>query len=124
MKQISLYYDDECPFCKEYSKYIELRKKYEVQLINARESIEKIKTFREKGFDINDGMIVELDGDIYQGADAAKLLDECISKDKFIDKVISFFVKVPGFKQVIYPIILLFRRIILKISGRDPDIKY
>lgn len=124
MKQISLYYDDECPFCKEYSKYIKLRKKYDVQVLNARESIEKIKTFKEKGFDINDGMIVELDGAIYQGADAAKLLDDCISKNKLIDKLISFFVKVPGFKQVIYPVILLFRRIVLKVSGRNPDIKY
>ncbi len=124
MKQISLYYDDECPFCKEYSKYIELRKKHDVQVLNARESIEKIKTFREKGFDINDGMIVELDGDIYQGADAAKLLDECISKDKFLDKFISFFVNLPVFKQVIYPVVLFFRRVILKIFGKEPDIKY
>jgi predicted DCC family thiol-disulfide oxidoreductase YuxK len=124
LKQISLYYDEECPFCKEYSKYIELRKKYDVQVLNARDSIEKIKIFREKGFDINDGMIVELDEDIFQGADAAKLLDECISKDKIIDKMISFFVKVPGFKQVIYPVVLVVRRIVLKVSGRDPDIKY
>ncbi|MFV7790544.1 DCC1-like thiol-disulfide oxidoreductase family protein [Aliarcobacter lanthieri] len=124
MKQISLYYDDECPFCKEYSKYIELRKKYDVQVLNARDSIETIKTFREKGFDINYGMIVELDGDIYQGASAAKLLDKCISKDKFIDKVISFFVKLPGFKQVIYPLVLVVRRIVLKVSGKNVDINY
>jgi len=69
-------------------------------------------------------MMVELDGDIYQGADAAKLLDDCISKDKFLDKCISFFVKFPGFKQVIYPVVLVVRRIVLKISGRNPDIKY
>jgi predicted DCC family thiol-disulfide oxidoreductase YuxK len=124
LKQISLYYDDECPFCKEYSKYIELRKKYDIQVLNARESIEKIKTFREKGFDINNGMIVELDGDIYQGSDAAKLLDDCISKNRLIDKLISFFVKFHGFKQVIYPIVLVFRRVVLKVSGKNPNIKY
>ena len=124
MKQINLYYDEECPFCKKYSKYIELRKKYEIKIVNARESINKINNFRENGFDINDGMIVELDDKIYQGADAAKLLDDCILKDNFIDKFISFFVKVPIFKQIIYPIVLIFRRIILKISRKNPDIKY
>lgn len=124
MKQISLYYDDECPFCKDYIKYIELRKKYEVQAINARETIEKIKTFREKGFDINNGMLVEFDGAIYQGADAAKFLDECISKNGLLDKLISFSVKLPGFKQLIYPVVLLSRRIILKFLGKNPDIKY
>lgn len=124
MKQIKLYYDDDCPFCKEYSKYIELRKKFDISLINARDDLEKMALFKDKGFDINSGMIVELDEKIYQGADAAIILDDCIKKDKLIDKILSFFVKLPGFKQVIYPVVLVFRKAILKIFGKSLEIKF
>jgi len=124
LKKINLYYDDECPFCKKYSKYIELRKKFDIKIINARDSINEIKNFRTKGFDINDGMIIELDDNIYQGADAAKVLDGCTLKDNFLDNFFSFFIRVPGFKGIIYPSILFIRMIILKISGKNPDIAY
>ena len=56
LKKIKLYYDHECPFCKEYSKYVELRKTFDIEIINAREELEKINAFKNKGFDINDGI--------------------------------------------------------------------
>lgn len=124
MKQIKLYYDKECPFCKKYSDYIELRKRYDIKIINARDAIKEIKTFKEKGFDINKGMIIQLDSKIYQGANAAKVLDNCIYKNSLIDKTISFFIKVPGFKNIIYPLVLIFRKIILRVFGKNPNIKY
>ena len=45
LKKINLYYDDECPFCKEYSKFVELRKIFDINIINAREAIVKINRF-------------------------------------------------------------------------------
>ncbi len=124
MKTIKLYYDEECPFCKEYSKYIQLRKKYDIEIINAREAIEKMKYFIDKGFNINDGMIVEIGLNIYLGADAARILDDYISKDTFIDKFISLFVKIPGFKNIIYPLVKLIRTIVLKLLRKDPSIEF
>jgi predicted DCC family thiol-disulfide oxidoreductase YuxK len=124
LKQINLYYDNECPFCKEYSKYIELRKKYDVHIINARVSIERIKFFKEKGFDINDGMIVETNDKIYHGADAAEFLDKCIHKSTFIDYLIGFFIKIPGFKGILYPFVKIIRLLLLKIYGKNTNIKY
>jgi len=76
MKKIKLYYDDDCPFCKEYSKYIQLRQKYDVELLNARDCIDEIVLFKEKGMDINEGFIVEFvdDAITLQGAAAVKEL--------------------------------------------------
>ena len=52
-KTINIYFDEECPFCRYYANYVKLKDNYDLHLFNARESLEKIKLFREKGFDIN-----------------------------------------------------------------------
>lgn len=122
MKKITVYFDNECPFCKEYSRYIDLRKKYELDLIDARGSPKEIASFKERGFDINDGVIVELEGELFQGADAVKLLDGAIEKNSLIDKSISAIVRFPLFKRAIYPMVLIVRKVVLKILGRSMEI--
>ena len=124
LKKIKLYYDEECPFCNEYSKYVELRKKYDIKIFNARESIDKIKVFRNKGFDINDGMIIECESKIFQGSDAVKIIDKHIDKKRVLDQFISVVINLPGFKLLVYPIVKFLRIIILKLLGRNPKINY
>lgn len=124
LKKINLYYDEDCPFCKEYSKYVELRKKYDIKIFNARESIDKIKVFRNKGFDINDGMIIEYESKIFQGSDAVKIIDKYIDKKSVFDQFISVIINLPGFKLVVYPIVKFLRIMILKLLGRNPKINY
>jgi predicted DCC family thiol-disulfide oxidoreductase YuxK len=123
--KVELFYDDECPFCKEYSKFVEIRKKHDISIQNARDSLDKIVKFRDQGYDINKGMIVLIDDTkIYQGAQAAKVLDELIESKNIVDKLISLVVKMPGFKSIVYPIVLWIRRIVLKLTRKNPDIKY
>lgn len=124
LKKINLYYDEDCPFCMEYSKYVELRKKYDIKIFNARESIDKIKVFRNKGFDINDGMIIEYESEIFQGSDAVKIIDKYIDKKSVFDQFISVIINLPGFKLVVYPIVKFLRIMILKLLGRNPKINY
>jgi len=124
LKKINLYYDDECPFCKEYSKFVELRKIFDINIINAREAIVKINTFREKGYDINDGMIIEFEDKIFQGSDAVKIIDKNISKKTFFDKFLSRLIRVSFFKIFLYPLAKFFRIIILKLLGKNPKINY
>ena len=124
LKKIKLYYDRECPFCKEYSKYVELRKTFDIEIINAREDLEKLNAFKNKGFDINDGMIIEHEGNIFQGSDAVKIIDNYILKKSGIDIFFSFIINLPGFKQIIYPLVKAVRIIILKSLGRSTKINY
>lgn len=124
LKKINLYYDEECPFCKKYSKYIELRKKYDIKIFNARESTDKIKVLRNKGFDINDGMIIEYESEIFQGSDAVKIIDKYIDKKRVFDQFISVIINLPGFKLVVYPIVKFLRIMILKLLGKNPKINY
>jgi len=124
LKKINLYYDDECPFCKEYSKYVELRKKFDIKIINARQSIEKIKEFKSKGIDINNGMIVEYEGEIFQGSDGIRIIDKYIDKKRTSDRLISAIIKLPGFKLLIYPLVKFIRKVVLKLLGKNPKINF
>ena len=126
MNKIILYYDDDCPFCKEYSKYIKLRQKYDVELLNARDCIDKILLFKEEGMDINEGFIVEFvdEGMTLQGAAAVKELDKTLNKTGIVDKTISAIVRTSLFQSVLYPVVKVVRIVLLKLIGKDTNIKY
>ena len=121
MRKVKFYYDGECPFCKEYSKYIELRKKYDIEILNARDNLEKIIEFRAKGYDIDEGMILEVSPGkkLYHGADAAKVLDRMIEKKGVFDKFISMVVELKFFKSIVYPIVKFVRIVLLKLMGKQ-----
>ena len=124
LNKIKLYYDKECPFCNEYSKYVELRKVYDIEIINAREALDKLKDYKDKGFDINNGMIIEFEDNIFQGSDAIKIIDKYIVKKGIIDRFLSVFIHFPGFKSIIYPIVKIIRLIVLKLLGRNTKINF
>lgn len=124
LKKIKLYYDKDCPFCNEYSKYVELRKTYDIEIINAREELEKLNYFKSKGFDFNNGMIIEYEENIFQGSDAIKIIDKYIVKKGIIDRLLSLFIHFPGFKSIIYPILKIIRLVILKLLGRNTKVNF
>jgi len=111
---IDIYYDKECPFCNQYAKLIALKKDHSINIKNAREHLEILKEFKTKGFDINNGVIVVCNDNIYQGSDAIVFLDKLDKKSSIYD---NWF-----FKKVCYPAIKFTRFILLKIFGRNPNI--
>lgn len=117
--KIDIYYDKECPFCKKYAKIVSLKQKHSIDILNAREHLHKLKEFKSLGFDINEGLIIQikdLDNKILQGSDAVVFLDKLDKKISFYDNSI--------FKKVLYPLIKLFRIVVLKIFGKNPNIKF
>lgn len=108
--KIELFYDKECPFCNSYAKYLKLKENHTLILFNARDSKKYLDFFRAKGFDINDGFIIRVDEkSIYQGVDAIVLLNDLAQKKIYFPDNLFF-------RDIIYPIIKLFRMFILFIS--------
>ena len=111
--KIEMYYDKECPFCNSYAKYVKLKESHQLILLNAREHLEKIDELKKRGFDINNGYIIEVDNkNIYQGVDAIIFLND-ISKRKV------FFADNYLFRNIIYPFIKLLRKLALKINKKQ-----
>ena len=115
-KNINIYFDKECPFCNYYAEYCLLKNKHNIFLHNAREVPEKIEMFEKNGIDINEGIIIEIDGITSQGSDAIINLNKSSSK-----KII--FIDTKFFKYFIYPLLKIFRKILLFILRKDSHIK-
>lgn len=115
-KNINIYFDKECIFCNYYAEYNLLKVKHNLFLHNARENPEKIRYFKKNGFDINEGIIIDIDGMLFQGSNAIINLNNLSSK-----KIILLDNKL--FIYLIYPIMKIFRKVVLFILGKKSNIK-
>ncbi len=119
MKEIVLYYDGECPICRQYSTYVELRKHYDVKICNAREYMDAMNDFAQKGYNINQGMILTIGDKIYQGHHVIVKLNELLAHKSLSDQCVHRLMGIPSFVRLIYPLIKGVRRVILKVIGVD-----
>jgi predicted DCC family thiol-disulfide oxidoreductase YuxK len=70
-----LLYDGECPVCSGFVKFAEFRRRHtHLQLLDARHEPGLVAELRRDGYEINDGMVLVVDGQLYYGADASKKL--------------------------------------------------
>ena len=123
MKTITVYYDNECPFCSEYSKFIKLQSIYNVVLINARECHEEMQFFSDKNMNINDGFIIEFKDTYLQGDEAVVFLSKSINAKSFLGRL---FVNLMGnkyFMSFVYPIVKVIRIILLLLIGKNYKIE-
>src|SRR5262245_8077288 len=102
-------YDGECPFCSRYVQMVRLERRFAVELVDARQQAERIKGY---GLDLNQGMIADLDGEIYYGADAVWLLSTLSGR-------LGPLAWRP-FARALYPWLRRGRHLTLKALGRKP----
>ena len=70
-----LLYDGECPFCSRYVVHVRLRAAIgPVMLANAREHPALVEEVRRLGYDVDEGMVLKLNGRYYHGADCIHAL--------------------------------------------------
>ena len=118
MKKINIYYDGHCPFCKSYVKLQRLRESYLVNLIDLRESPQKVLEFTEIGYDLDEGMVVEIEEKAYCGSEAVYMMS--LFQDNSILGSLwraIFFNKT--LTSIFYPVLVFFRNSTLFILGRS-----
>lgn len=121
MKQtITLLYDGECPICRQYKKYVELRKKYDIALKNAREEKETVRRLREEGYDMNEGMILIIGDDIYHGEQALLRIESLIRPGKFRGAALKRLSASPRLTKAVYACMKGVRSLLLKWKNIDP----
>ncbi|MAP96298.1 MAG: hypothetical protein CMK07_15240 [Ponticaulis sp.] len=109
-------YDGECPFCQSYVGFARLRKAVgEVELIDAREAPELVADYHERGFPIDEGMIVDTGDVVYFGGDAVWAINSLVSRNPLL-KLMSG----RKFLKVIYPSLRFGRNSVIRLLGRKP----
>lgn len=68
-----LLYDGECPVCSRYVEFVHFQEAVgQVVLVNAREAPELVAQLNRKGYAINEGMVMQLNGKLFYGGDCMR----------------------------------------------------
>jgi len=73
--KIEILYDDQCLVCRSYCTKVQLKDDAQkIILTDARKSSVLMDKVTAQGLDIDEGMVVKLDGKIYYGSEAMRVL--------------------------------------------------
>jgi len=116
-----LLYDKECPFCHSYVRYIRLKKlNSNIELLNARNNKNLVTKCYKKGLDINEGMILNLDGNIYFGAQAIHILALMSTSSNLFNRINKKIFQHQVLANLLYPVLRCGRNIVLRFIGKNP----
>ena len=112
-------YDGECPFCNHFSELLELRSGLpDLTIKNARDNLPEMKSLLERGYDLDNGAILLKGDEVLHGAQAINWICSQITKpsDELL-KLIALTFSSKLRTDVIFPLLILARRILLFVKG-------
>lgn len=116
-----LIYDGECPFCSTYARLGKFREAVgPVRLINAREDAPEVQRARALGYDLNEGMLLHLDGQYYYGADCLNRVALLSSGPGAFNRINRALFRSPRVAAAVYPLLRTGRNATLRLLGRTP----
>lgn len=117
--KLIIVYDGECPFCTAYIRLLRLKKSFdEVVLINAREKSAYKEEILLLGLDLDEGMVVHLDGRWMHGDEAIHFLSLASTENGFWNRLMAVVFRSPVRSKFLYPFLRCGRNIALHLLGR------
>ena len=118
-KDILLVYDKECPVCDNYCQLVRIEESVgDLKLIDARESSDVLDEITSLGLDIDQGMVLKMEGEIYYGADAIHALALISSRYGFFNRLNYLMLYSKRVSRILYPALRCGRNLLLKILGK------
>ena len=87
----------------------------QVELLSARSADERIKEFLALGYRLDDGMLVQIDGLVYAGAEAMHQLATISNQHGMLNQMQRFVFSRKWLAHLLYPLLRLGRRLVLLI---------
>ena len=118
--EASIVYDGQCPFCSKYVQLVRLRELLGyVELINARDGGALVDEIRAAGIDLDDGMVLKLDGRLYHGADCIHMLALLSTPSSWFNRVNAAIFRSSATSKLLYPSLRACRNAVLRLLGRS-----
>ncbi|MBL8569054.1 MAG: DUF393 domain-containing protein [Phreatobacter sp.] len=115
-----LLYDGECPFCARYVAHARLIEAAgPVALIDARMRPDLARLHAAGGMDINEGMILRLDGNTWFGGDVLNRLALLSTRSGLFNRANAALFRHPRLSRLLYPLLRGGRNAALRLLGRD-----
>lgn len=115
-----LIYDGDCPFCSRFATMTRLRSSIgPLRMIDARDGGPEVLAAQNAGYDLDDGMVLMLDGVIYHGADCLNRLALLSTRSDLFNRLNAWAFRSSLVSRVSYPILRFGRNLILRLLGRS-----
>jgi predicted DCC family thiol-disulfide oxidoreductase YuxK len=116
---ILLVYDKECPLCNAYCQVVRIRETVgNLRIVDARESTAVMQEITNMGLDIDQGMVLKMDDQLYYGTDAIHALALISSRSGLFNRMNYWIFRSKHASQILYPLMREGRNLLLKILGR------
>ena len=116
---ITLVYDGECPVCSAYCKALALRRlDSEFKVLNAREPHPIVREINRLGLDMNEGLILKINGEYYHGADAINRLALLTTSGGMFNRINYYVFRSRFLSRMLYPILRTGRNLLLILLGK------
>lgn len=114
----TIIYDGDCPFCRNYVRLVRLRDSIgDVDLVNARDNLVLASELAAKGMDLDEGMVLILDGRAYHGAECVQRMALLSTPSGIFNRVNRFIFRRPRLARVLYPVLRAGRNATLAMLG-------
>ncbi|HEX7763896.1 MAG TPA: DCC1-like thiol-disulfide oxidoreductase family protein [Cellvibrio sp.] len=118
-KQVVLVYDKECPACDNYCRLVRIREDIgDLVLVDAREPGPILDEITALGWDIDQGMVLKLEQQLYYGSDAIHMLSLLGSRSGVFNRLNYWLFKSKRLSHLLYPLLRALRNLLLKLLGK------
>ena len=118
-KPIYLVYDKQCPLCENYCQMVRIRESVgELVLVDARTNKEIMQEITEAGLDIDQGMVLKMDDNLYYGADAIHVISLISSRNGLFNRLNYWLFRSKYLSKISYPILRAMRNLLLKALSK------
>lgn len=117
--EILLVYDKQCPVCDAYCQIVRIRESVgDLKIVDARENSGVMKEITAQGLDIDQGMVLKMDNQLYYGADAIHALALISSRSGLFNRMNYRIFSSKTASAWLYPVLRSLRNLLLKILGK------
>ena len=116
-----LLYDGECVYCRTYARKARIRTPAGKRLpfIDGRKAPRLVGELRRDGCDIEDGMILVLEGQRYQGAEAMEVLGAMATESGWVNRMTRWVGSSSERARFVYPWFRRLRKVGLWMAGKS-----
>ena len=114
-----LLYDGDCPACRSYLAISRLRQlKPDLAVLDARHEPHLVGELRRRGYEINEGMVLALDGRIFFAAEVTRLIALFGEPNPRGRRLLLWTIGAAPWSLRLYPLLNRGRQFLLKLLGR------
>ncbi len=118
---VKVIYDGDCPVCSDYVKRARLRPEADgLELIDARQAPGEVARLRAADISLDDGLVVEVGGARYHGAEALYRLALMSSASAAFNRMFFWWFRSRRRSRWSYPFLRGGRNLLLRLLGRRP----